>query len=200
LPLQSQLSVALSQPTVQVVDEGLTARNAQLEGQLASLQSQLSSALSQPAVQASGERDELRRGLINALGDDVIVNNDGSFYLSSNVTFAKGSAQLTSQGRGVLDRAASAITGFLSRRPDARGKILVEGHTDNDPIATPQFPSNWVLGSTRASNVVNYLVARGVPADRLGSVSYSDTQPIDPRQTREAKARNRRIQFDYRPQ
>ena len=89
---------------------------------------------------------------------------------------------------------------FLNTRPDARGVIVVEGHTDADPISTVQFPSNWTLSAARAANVVNFLVSSGVPADRIRAEAYSDTQPIDPGTSREAFARNRRIEFDFASQ
>jgi len=139
--------------------------------------------------------------LIAAIGpQDIVVYEDGSFSLSSNATFASGSANLSDQGRAVLDRVAIAMNNFLVTRPDARGKIVVEGHTDADPIATATYPSNWTLSAARAANVVTYLQQLGVPADRLAAVGFAETQPIDPGSSREAFARNRRIQFDFLPE
>jgi len=77
----------------------------------------------------------------------------------------------------VLNRAAGEIVNFLNTRPDARGVIVVEGHTDADPINTRQFPSNWTLSAARAGNVVNFLVGLGVPADRIKAEAYAETQP-----------------------
>ncbi len=145
--------------------------------------------------------DALRDELIAAIGpNDINVNSDGSFSLSSSATFASGSANLSNEGRAVLDRVAIAMNNFLVTRPDARGKIVVEGHTDADPIATAVYPSNWTLSAARAANVVTYLQQLGVPADRLAAVGFAETQPIDAGSSREAFARNRRIQFDFLPE
>ena len=61
---------------------------------------------------------------------------------------------------------------------DKTHPITVEGHTDNQPIATAQFPSNWELSTARATTVVRFLIAHGVSADRLGAVGYADLHPI----------------------
>ena len=148
----------------------------------------------------SENSDALRNGLINALGTDAIINPDGSLSLSSSATFAAGSATLSGGGQQVLGRAAGEIVNFLNTRPDARGVIVVEGHTDADPISTRQFPSNWILSAARAANVVNFLVTSGVPADRIRAEAYSDTQPVDAGTSRDAFARNRRIEFDFASQ
>ena len=77
----------------------------------------------------------------------------------------------------------------------ARGghTITVEGHTDNVPISTPQFPSNWELSAARASTVVRHLIARGIPADRLSAVGYADTRPLAANDTEAGRAKNRRV-------
>ena len=73
--------------------------------------------------------------------------------------------------------------------------MRVDGHTDQRPIATAQFPSNWALSSARAIAVVQALIARGVPATRLGATGFGEFQPLDRTTTEEAYARNRRIEL-----
>lgn len=71
--------------------------------------------------------------------------------------------------------------------------IEVEGHTDDVPIATAQFPSNWELSSARASSVVRMLIESGVPAKRLVVVGLASNQPLATNGTSEGRARNRRV-------
>ena len=71
--------------------------------------------------------------------------------------------------------------------------IEVEGHTDDIPITTAQFPSNWELSSARASSVVRLLIANGVPEQRLSVVGLASTQPLAPNDSPTNRARNRRV-------
>lgn len=71
--------------------------------------------------------------------------------------------------------------------------IEVEGHTDDIPIATAQFPSNWELSSARASSVVRMLADNGVPAKRLAAVGLASNQPLAPNDSQEHRAKNRRV-------
>jgi chemotaxis protein MotB len=71
----------------------------------------------------------------------------------------------------------------------------VAGHTDNDPIATEKFPSNWDLGAARSITVTRLLVDSGLPADRVSASSYADTVPVVANDTAEGKAANRRIEI-----
>jgi len=177
----------------------MQSRMAELRIENRDLQNELAILAAAPpqVIELAPERDEnsdaLRDGLINALGSDAIINPDGSLSLSSSATFASGSATLSGEGQRVLGNVAGEMVNFLNNRPDVPGVIVVEGHTDADPIATARFPSNWALSATRAANVVNFLISRGVPADRIKAEAYAATQPIDLANTREAFAKNRRI-------
>lgn len=71
--------------------------------------------------------------------------------------------------------------------------IHVEGHTDDKPIVTPKFPSNWELSAMRASSVVRLLIENGVHATRLTAVGYGENRPVEPNNTEEGRARNRRV-------
>ena len=76
--------------------------------------------------------------------------------------------------------------------------LSVEGHTDNTPIHTEIFPSNWELSLYRATNVVRFFIEKGVDPKRIYAVGYADTDPILPNTTEENKARNRRVEFVFR--
>jgi chemotaxis protein MotB len=109
--------------------------------------------------------------------------------LTDNLLFASGSATLKSGADQLLDEVAQLLN------LDPSHPITVEGHTDNQPIATAQFPSNWELSTTRATNVVRFLISRGVLASRLGAVGYADLHPIASNATAAGRAKNRRVEI-----
>jgi chemotaxis protein MotB len=71
--------------------------------------------------------------------------------------------------------------------------ITIEGHTDNVPIKTPQFPSNWELSAVRATTVLRLFADSGVAAERLTAIGYADTRPVEPNLLADGRARNRRV-------
>jgi chemotaxis protein MotB len=71
--------------------------------------------------------------------------------------------------------------------------ITIEGHTDNVPINTVQFPSNWELSAVRATTVLRLFADAGVNAERLTAIGYGETRPVEPNVLAEGRARNRRV-------
>ena len=69
----------------------------------------------------------------------------------------------------------------------------MEGNTDNVPIASSQFPSNWELSTARATTIVRYLIAHGVAAQRLGAAGYADLHPVATNKTAAGRSLNRRV-------
>jgi len=106
--------------------------------------------------------------------------------ISASVLFAPGQANLQTDSIAAL----SAVAEVLGTTTDP---VQVEGHTDNVPIASAQFPSNWELASARASSVVRLFVTTGVSAARLSAIGYADNRPVDSNDTPEGRARNRRV-------
>jgi chemotaxis protein MotB len=106
--------------------------------------------------------------------------------ISASTLFGTGEAVLQASSLDVL-RQVAAVLG----KEDM--SIEVEGHTDDTPIATAQFPSNWELSSARASSVVRMLIDNGVPAKRLAVVGLASNQPLAANDTVENRARNRRV-------
>lgn len=111
--------------------------------------------------------------------------------ISDSILFTPASAALTDGGRALLDD----LAGVLASLPY---ELSVEGHTDDRPIATERYPSNWELASARASGVTRHLVGRGIAADRLRAVGYADTRPLADNASAEGRARNRRVSFILR--
>ncbi|WP_018872610.1 flagellar motor protein MotB [Thioalkalivibrio sp. ALJ16] len=106
--------------------------------------------------------------------------------IQDEILFASGQADLQPAGQALLAQ--------LEPMLDAHhGVITVEGHTDNIPIATERFPSNWELSSARASGVVRYLLDQGLDAPRLRAVGRADTQPVASNDTPNGRAENRRV-------
>ena len=75
----------------------------------------------------------------------------------------------------------------------AKGLIYIEGHTDNRPIKTAQFPSNWELGAARATSVLHFLASQQIDANRMRAVTYADTKPLADNATEQGRQRNRRV-------
>ena len=107
--------------------------------------------------------------------------------LTDNLLFSSGSATLESTGDPLLTEISHLL------KLDTSNPITVEGYTDNEPIHTAQFPSNWELSTTRATNVVRYFIAHGVAEKRLGAAGYADLHPVASNATAAGRSRNRRV-------
>ena len=135
---------------------------------------QLQQFLQQNGLQTQVRVRQEERGLVISL-------------LSDGTLFDLGSAELKPSARQVLDRVAQ----LLRTVPNP---VLIEGHTDNLPIRTVQYPSNWELSAARAARVLRYLVQKGgIPAHRLIAVGYADTRPLAPNDSPANRAQNRRV-------
>jgi chemotaxis protein MotB len=109
--------------------------------------------------------------------------------MTDKVLFASGQATLQPEGAPLLGEVAQLLN------VDKSHPITVEGHTDNVPIATAQFPSNWELSTARATTVVRFLIAHHVSAGRLGAVGYAALHPIATNATDAGRALNRRVEI-----
>ncbi len=102
------------------------------------------------------------------------------------VLFESGSAAVKNQNIGALLTVAKTITTLDSF-------IRVEGHTDNVPIHSGVYPSNWELSSARAATVVRLFVNQNIPADKIVAVGYGENRPVADNSTAAGRAKNRRI-------
>ncbi|HEY1099671.1 MAG TPA: OmpA family protein [Myxococcota bacterium] len=118
-----------------------------------------------------------------------IVDGRMVVALASDILFASGSAALSKDGKTAVEEVAKVLTSISDR------SFQVEGHTDNVPIKTAQFPSNWELASSRALTVVKTMVDAGLPANRVSAASFGDQKPAVANDTPEGKALNRRIEI-----
>ena len=106
--------------------------------------------------------------------------------INASVLFKSGDAILQPQSSEALAAVAHVLT-------QVENPIQVEGHTDNIPINSPSFPSNWELSSARAGSVVRLFTERGVPAARMVAIGYADNRPVDTNATLDGRSRNRRV-------
>lgn len=113
--------------------------------------------------------------------------------MSADVLFPSGSASLSDGGKENLREVARV----LAKKSDYEWQV--EGHTDDDAIATAQFPNNWYLGAARAITVVQYLMDSGMGADGLSAASFGEHAPVAPNSSAANKARNRRIELVLLP-
>jgi chemotaxis protein MotB len=112
--------------------------------------------------------------------------------LTDDLLFASGQATLEGRAFGLLTEIASLLN------VDQTHPISVEGNTDNVPIHSSEFPSNWELSTARASTVVQYLIEHGVSANRLTASGNAEQRPIDSNATAAGRARNRRVEIVMR--
>ncbi len=118
-----------------------------------------------------------------------IVDGRMVVVLPGDVLFKSGSARLSTEG-GKTITSVSEVLKDIDKRD-----FQVEGHTDDVPIKTSQFPSNWELASQRAANVVKQMVEAGMPKNRISVASFSDTRPVASNDAPEGRQLNRRIEI-----
>jgi chemotaxis protein MotB len=166
--------------------------------QIANLGQKLNAALAAKVEELQRYRSEffgrLRQVLANRPGIQIVGDR---FVFQSEVLFPVGSADLTQAGQSGITALAITIKDIATEIPPGINWILrVDGHTDRQPIkGNGQFASNWELSAARAITVVKLLIADGVPAEHLAATGFADNQPLDPGDTPEAYAKNRRIEL-----
>jgi chemotaxis protein MotB len=110
--------------------------------------------------------------------------------INGEVLYQQGEADLRPEAHSILHR----ISGLAA---DARHQIMIEGHTDDLPIRTARFPSNWELSAARAISAMRFLVAAGIEPARVGVAGYADLRPLHANDSDEHRAANRRVEFVF---
>jgi chemotaxis protein MotB len=123
----------------------------------------------------------------------AIVRGRMVIQLPQDVLFSSGSATLGAEGRRTLTEVGRVLAELDDRT------FQVEGHTDNVPISTAQFPSNWELSSARALSVVRVLIDAGVQPASLSGAGYGEYQPVASNDDRDGRRLNRRIEIVMLP-
>ncbi len=124
---------------------------------------------------------------------EITVNEDGvTLTVDGTFMFDGGSAQLKPEFENFLGEIAKIIE-------ENDYPLAIEGHSDNIPINSPIYPSNWELSSSRATAVLRHLIDQyKISAKRLIAVGYSDTRPLVANDTPENRAKNRRVEFHFK--
>ncbi|MEM6961821.1 MAG: OmpA family protein [Myxococcota bacterium] len=118
-----------------------------------------------------------------------IARNQMVVELPQGILFDAGRIELKPQGEETLREVANVLATIADR------SFQIAGHTDDRPIRTQRFPSNWELSAGRGVTVTRFLVENGVPANRLSAAGYADTQPVASNDADEGRAQNRRIEI-----
>jgi chemotaxis protein MotB len=119
----------------------------------------------------------------------VFRNGQMTLKLPSGILFPSGSADLSKGGLTAISDVVKVLVQFQDRR------FLVAGHTDNEPIKTPQFKNNWYLSTARANAVVQDMIKEGFPAKSLAAAGYGEFDPVTPNDTPANREQNRRIEI-----
>lgn len=167
------------------------------ETQISSLGKRLNAALATKVLELSRYRSEFFGRLREVLEDQKDVSIVGDrFIFQSEVLFSSGSAVLDENGVAQIERLAKTLLELSAKIPgDIDWVLRIDGHTDNLPIKTLKFPSNWELSSARAISVVSALIGKGIPPNRLAAAGFGEFQPLDLRMDEIAMRRNRRIEL-----
>jgi chemotaxis protein MotB len=113
--------------------------------------------------------------------------------LAENILFDSGKAELKPEGQAAMTEVAEVLKTITDR------DFQITGHTDNIPIRTHRFPSNWELSTARAVTVTRFMGDKGVAPERLSAAGYADTQPVAANDTPEGRQQNRRIEIVLMP-
>jgi chemotaxis protein MotB len=114
------------------------------------------------------QKENLQTAISTGMTDEGL-----QVQFNERVLFALGEAALSPEGIKALDKLTTVL-----KSVESQFSLAVEGHTDNRPIHTAAFPSNWELSSTRAVNVLHFLASRGISEKKMMVRAYADTRPI----------------------
>jgi chemotaxis protein MotB len=172
-------------------------KTASQETQMANLGERLNTLLAERVNELEQYRSDffgrLRQVLVKS--PDIRIEGD-RFLLPSALFFASGSATLGARGKQELNKLAQTLNQISVDIPSDINWILrVDGHTDQLPINTPRFPSNWELSTARAVAVVRYLAEQGIASKRMTAAGFGEFHPVDSGQSEAAYQRNRRIEL-----
>ncbi|MBN9071939.1 MAG: peptidoglycan -binding protein [Rhizobiales bacterium] len=173
-------------------------RDKESNTKIADLGRRLNVALAQRVQELNRYRSDFFGRLREILSDRENIRIVGDrFVFQSEVLFPSGSDEINEAGQVEMKKLADAIIELQKEIPPEINWVLrVDGHTDNRPLSgTGRYKDNWELSSARATSVVKFLIANGVPANRLVAAGFGEFQPLDAADTDEARNKNRRIEL-----
>lgn len=145
----------------------------------------------QEAARLAKAAERIEEVLAPYLDQELVAVERNEFWIAvemkSGILFASGSAELSPDADPILTKLAEIVREL----PD--NPIYIEGHTDNVPIQTLEFPSNWELSAARAASVVRRLIQHGVSPARMAAVGFGEHHPVADNSTEVGRYRNRRV-------
>ena len=156
-----------------------------LEQEKAQLQSASQQKQTQYDALVAGLTEEVKKGELQVRQYKDMLTVD----VAEQLFFDSGRADLKDTGKAVLKKVGDALKGYEDK------VIRVVGHTDNVPIKTKVFPSNWELSVARATTVVRFLQENGIPPERMVASGRAEYQPVAENDTAEGRKKNRRIEI-----
>lgn len=197
--LNQQIAALRSQiAAVEGALQASEAKDASSQAKIADLGRRLNVALAQRVQELNRYRSDFFGRLREILSDRENIRIVGDrFVFQSEVLFPSGGSNLNPEGQAEMQKLATALLDLAKEIPPEINWVLrVDGHTDNVPLSgTGRYVDNWELSSARATSVVKFLIANGVPADRLVAAGFGEYQPLAPGESPEARATNRRIEL-----
>jgi chemotaxis protein MotB len=134
--------------------------------------------------------DDVTRALNSLIKQNMVAVRRSEFWIEveikTDILYPSGSAQLAPNAVDVIQRLGEALAPFPN-------SVRVEGHTDNKPIKTVAFYSNWELSAARAASVVRVLQSRGVAPEQLAVIGYGEQRPVQSNDTEQGRNANRRV-------
>jgi chemotaxis protein MotB len=181
-------------------------------GAMVSLEGEFSPILLLPDSDRKSEKEETKEKQKQETGEGVLnLDTEGQEFLEvtnllQDVKTVQGKEgiRVRIQGKAVFQPGTSVllpesypflqeVAAILKKKPYLT--LTVEGHTDDEPISTPAFPSNWELSGIRATTVLRFLALKGVEEERMRAVGYADTHPLTENTSPEGRSENRRVEL-----
>ena len=171
--------------------------NKEKDLEISNLGSKLNEALKEKVGELEGYRSEFFGKLKKIIGEEKEINIVGDrFVLQSEVFFQSGSAKIGNDGIQKVEEITEILISITNKIPkNINWLIQVEGHTDNIPISTEQYPSNWELSTARAIAVAKIMMKNGVPSDKINVAGYGEHKPLLENNNSTNREKNRRIEL-----
>lgn len=197
--LNQQIAALRAQiAAVEAALQASEAKDQTSQAKIADLGRRLNVALAQKVQELNRYRSDFFGRLREILSDRDNIRIVGDrFVFQSEVLFTSGNADINPAGQDEMKKLAGAVVELAREIPQEINWVLrVDGHTDTVKLSgSGRYADNWELSAARATSVVKFLIAEGVPASRLVAAGFGEYQPLAEGDTPEARAQNRRIEF-----
>ena len=149
--------------------------------------------IEKPIPQIDNQKTVLMEDIRKVTGDlqGITVKNEPRGVVvtfSDSLLFASGSAELKPEIYSVLEK----LSKLLSTVP---GKVAIEGHTDNVPISSSKYSSNWELSTARAASMLHFFIEKGIDPAKYSIAGYAEFRPLESNATEEGRQKNRRVEI-----